>query len=37
MAAITVTDLTKDYGTVLGIDSLSFTVEEGEIFGDDYE
>lgn len=33
MAAITVTDLTKDYGTILGIDSLSFTVEEGEIFG----
>ncbi|WP_313691759.1 ABC transporter ATP-binding protein [Halorarum halobium] len=33
MAAISVTDLTKDYGTVLGIDSLSFTVEEGEIFG----
>lgn len=33
MAAITVTDLTKDYGTVLGSDSLSFTVEEGEIFG----
>lgn len=33
MAAINVTDLTKDYGTVLGIDSLSFTVKKGEIFG----
>ncbi|WP_330633447.1 ABC transporter ATP-binding protein [Halocatena halophila] len=33
MSAITVTDLTKDYGTVLGVDSLSFTVEKGEIFG----
>ncbi len=33
MTAITVTDLTKDYGSVLGVDSLSFTVEKGEIFG----
>ena len=33
MAAIEVTDLTKEYGTVRGIDSLSFTVEEGEVFG----
>ena len=33
MAAIEVTDLTKDYGTVLGTDSLSFTVDNGEIFG----
>ncbi|QLK26796.1 ABC transporter ATP-binding protein [Natrinema zhouii] len=33
MAVIEVTDLTKDYGSVLGADSLSFTVEEGEVFG----
>ncbi|WP_254544140.1 ABC transporter ATP-binding protein [Halomarina pelagica] len=33
MAAIEVTDLTKDYGSVLGVDSLSFAVEEGEVFG----
>lgn len=33
MATIEVTDLTKDYGSVLGVDSLSFTVEDGEIFG----
>ncbi len=33
MAVIEVTDLTKDYGSVLGADSLSFTVEAGEVFG----
>lgn len=33
MSAIEVVSLTKDYGTVLGVDSLSFTVEEGEVFG----
>ncbi|WP_227379685.1 ABC transporter ATP-binding protein [Haladaptatus halobius] len=33
MATIEVSDLTKDYGSVLGVDSLSFTVEDGEIFG----
>ncbi|ELZ05473.1 ABC transporter ATP-binding protein [Natrialba asiatica] len=33
MATIEVTDLTKDYGSVLGVDSVSFTVERGEIFG----
>ncbi|WP_248910760.1 ABC transporter ATP-binding protein [Halocatena marina] len=33
MAAIKVKDLTKDYGSVLGVDSLSFTVDNGEIFG----
>ncbi|WP_255171389.1 ABC transporter ATP-binding protein [Natrononativus amylolyticus] len=33
MAVIEVADLTKDYGSVLGADSLSFTVEEGEVFG----
>ncbi|GAB3032542.1 ABC transporter ATP-binding protein [Natronobiforma cellulositropha] len=33
MAAIEVSALTKAYGEVLGIDSLSFTVEEGEVFG----
>ncbi|WP_276254909.1 ABC transporter ATP-binding protein [Halomontanus rarus] len=33
MAPIEVTDLTKAYGDVLGVDSLSVTVEEGEIFG----
>ncbi|WP_306054672.1 ABC transporter ATP-binding protein [Natronococcus wangiae] len=33
MAVIEVADLTKDYGSVLGVDSLSFTVEEGEVFG----
>ncbi|WP_247003411.1 ABC transporter ATP-binding protein [Halosolutus gelatinilyticus] len=33
MAVIEVADLTKDYGSVLGVDSLSFEVEEGEVFG----
>lgn len=33
MPPIEVDDLSKDYGTVLANDSLSFTVEEGEIFG----
>ncbi|WP_313691740.1 ABC transporter ATP-binding protein [Halorarum halobium] len=33
MAPIEVTDLTKDYGSVVGIDSLTFSVEEGEVFG----
>ncbi len=33
MGAIEVGDLTKEYGSVLGVDSLSFTVEDGEIFG----
>ncbi|MFC4440189.1 MULTISPECIES: ABC transporter ATP-binding protein [Natrialbaceae] len=33
MAVIEVTELTKDYGSVLGVDSLSFAVEEGEVFG----
>ncbi|MFC7192726.1 ABC transporter ATP-binding protein [Halocatena marina] len=33
MAAIKVKDLTKDYGSVPGVDSLSFTVDNGEIFG----
>lgn len=33
MATIEVSDLTKDYGDVRAVDSLSFTVEKGEIFG----
>ncbi|MFC7045855.1 ATP-binding cassette domain-containing protein [Halobacteriaceae archaeon GCM10025711] len=33
MAAIEVSNLTKDYGDVVANDDLSFTVEEGEIFG----
>lgn len=33
MVVIEVTDLTKDYGNVLGVDSLSFGVKEGEVFG----
>lgn len=33
MGAIEVGGLTKEYGSVLGVDSLSFTVEDGEIFG----
>jgi ABC-2 type transport system ATP-binding protein len=33
MAAIEVIDLTKEYGNVLGVDSLSFSVEDGEVFG----
>jgi ABC-2 type transport system ATP-binding protein len=33
MEPIEVADLTKDYGSVLGVDSLSFAVEEGEVFG----
>lgn len=33
MATIEVSDLTKDYGSVRAVDSLSFTVENGEIFG----
>lgn len=33
MGAIEVNELTKDYGGVLGIDSLSFTVDDGEVFG----
>ncbi|WP_418766734.1 ATP-binding cassette domain-containing protein [Natronomonas amylolytica] len=33
MPPIEVEDLSKDYGSVLANDSLSFTVEEGEIFG----
>ncbi|WP_122089610.1 ABC transporter ATP-binding protein [Halalkalicoccus subterraneus] len=33
MAAIEVADLTKRYGTVVGVDSLSFEVREGEVFG----
>jgi ABC-2 type transport system ATP-binding protein len=33
MVAIEVTDLTKRYGEVIGVDSLSFSVEEGEVFG----
>lgn len=33
MGAIEVNDLTKEYGDVLGVDSLSFSVSEGEIFG----
>ncbi|MDJ1432855.1 ABC transporter ATP-binding protein [Halostagnicola sp. A-GB9-2] len=33
MGTIDVDGLTKDYGEVLGADDLTFTVEEGEIFG----
>ena len=33
MAVITVQNLTKYYGKVRGVEDLSFTVEEGEIFG----
>jgi ABC-2 type transport system ATP-binding protein len=33
MSAITVTDLTKDYGDVVANDGVSFEVAEGEIFG----
>lgn len=33
MVAIDVTDLTKEYGSVVGIDSLTFSVDEGEVFG----
>ncbi len=33
MGSIDVDGLTKDYGEVLGADDLTFTVEEGEIFG----
>jgi ABC-2 type transport system ATP-binding protein len=33
MAAIEVDGLTKDYGTVLANDDLSFSVAEGEVFG----
>jgi ABC-2 type transport system ATP-binding protein len=33
MGAIEVTDLTKEYGGVVGVDSLSFSVEDGEVFG----
>ena len=33
MTPIEVDDLTKDYGSVLANDSVSFTVETGEIFG----
>jgi ABC-type multidrug transport system ATPase subunit len=31
--AITVADLTKDYGDVRAVDGLSFTVDRGEVFG----
>jgi ABC-2 type transport system ATP-binding protein len=33
MAAIEVTDLTKEYWGVVGVDSLSFSVDDGEVFG----
>ncbi|UPM44343.1 ABC transporter ATP-binding protein [Halocatena salina] len=33
MGVIEVNDLTKEYGNVRGVDSLSFTVPESEIFG----
>jgi len=33
MSALTVEDLTKRFGDVLAVDSVSFSVEEGEIFG----
>ncbi|WP_254528773.1 ABC transporter ATP-binding protein [Natrinema gelatinilyticum] len=33
MDPIEVLDLTKEYGSVRGVDSLSFTVESGEVFG----
>lgn len=33
MAPIDVQNLSKDYGTVLANDSLSFTVKQGEVFG----
>lgn len=33
MAAVTLSGLTKDYGDVRANDDVSFTVEEGEIFG----
>lgn len=33
MAPIEVIDLTKDYGSVLANDSVTFTVEKGEVFG----
>lgn len=33
MTAIELTGLTKEYGDVLAVDSLSFAVERGEIFG----
>jgi ABC-2 type transport system ATP-binding protein len=33
MKAIEIDSLTKDYGDVVGIDSISFGVESGEIFG----
>ncbi len=33
MAAIEIAGLTKDYGDVLAVDDLSFSVETGEVFG----
>ena len=33
MPAIDVADLTKEYGDVVGVDSLTFAVEAGEVFG----
>ncbi|RQG99393.1 ABC transporter ATP-binding protein [Natrarchaeobius oligotrophus] len=33
MGAIEVAELTKEYGSVLGVDSISFSVDEGEVFG----
>lgn len=33
MAPIEVDSLTKTYGSVVGVDGISFTVEEGEVFG----
>ena len=33
MAIIEVTGLTKYYGTIVGVEDVSFSVEEGEVFG----
>lgn len=33
MGALSVTDLTKEYGEVLANGGVTFTVEDGEVFG----
>ena len=33
MSAIEVKDVSKSYGKVLALDSVSFSVEKGEVFG----